>query len=179
MKQNNRLESFQGSTTPLTTNTANSRLERIENDEWTLYDQILYGGLGYGHFCVPKNLVRILFTIIFPPIGMCLKYTTDKFPFMDFAGLFANITSILTCFVLTSLFYVPGLIYALNQIHDDKDQRAKDQNAHEHGCIPPFDGDHHRTPQAHPRTPSQWPETMQNENFPSRGARDPLKKHTL
>lgn len=50
---------------------------------------------------------------------MCLKYTTDKFPFMDFAGLFANITSILTCFVLTSLFYVPGLIYALNQIQDD------------------------------------------------------------
>ena len=53
MKQNNILESFQDTTTS-NTNSGNSRLERIENDEWTLYDQILYGGLGYGHFCVPK-----------------------------------------------------------------------------------------------------------------------------
>lgn len=96
----------------------NELLQRINDDEWTLYDQILYGGLGYGHFCVPKNLVNIIFTIIFPPLGMCLNYVTDTFPFIDFSGLFNNISKILMCFVLTSLFYVPGLIYGLNHIND-------------------------------------------------------------
>ena len=99
--------------------TVDSHMEKILNDDWTLYDQILYGGLGYGHFCVPKNLIRILFTIIFPPLGVCLKYTQDKFPYINFGELLRNFDKIITCFILTSLFYVPGLIYGLNQLQDD------------------------------------------------------------
>ena len=40
---------------------------KIDNMEWTLFDRFLYGGLGHGYLCFPTNLVRILFTVIFPP----------------------------------------------------------------------------------------------------------------
>tara|TARA_B100001093_G_scaffold516345_1_gene594908 strand:- start:1056 stop:1409 length:354 start_codon:yes stop_codon:yes gene_type:complete len=100
-------------------NAQNEQMERILSNEWTLYDQILYGGLGYGHFCVPKNLIRIIFTIIFPPLGVSLKYIQNDFPYIDFGRLLSNFDKIITCFVLTSLFYVPGLIYGLNQLQDD------------------------------------------------------------
>lgn len=105
----------------------NEQMQRIYDNEWTLYDQILYGGLGYGHFCVPKNLIRILFTIIFPPLGVSLKYTQDVFPYINFGELFRNFDKIITCFVLTSLFYVPGLIYGLNQIQDEPNDQNTSQ----------------------------------------------------
>ena len=47
---------------------------KIDNNEYTLFDRFLYGGLGHGYFCFPTNLVRILMTVIFPPLGTILKY---------------------------------------------------------------------------------------------------------
>jgi uncharacterized membrane protein YqaE (UPF0057 family) len=96
------------------------RLEiKIDNMEWTLYDRFMYGGLGYGYFCFPSNLVKIICTVIFPPLGTILKHAkiSDKFPYITYetlSNLFDNINDIIYCFILTAMFYIPGLIYGLS-----------------------------------------------------------------
>ena len=32
--------------------------KKIDDDEYTLFDKIMYGGLGYGYFCLPSNCPR-------------------------------------------------------------------------------------------------------------------------
>jgi uncharacterized membrane protein YqaE (UPF0057 family) len=93
---------------------------KIQNNKYTLFDKIMYGGLGYGNVCIPKNLFRIIFTVIFPPLGVFLKYTKKDFPYIDFKGLYMNFYKIIVCVILTGLFYVPGLMYAMDQMKCDK-----------------------------------------------------------
>lgn len=98
---------------------SNELEKKIDDMEWTLFDRFLYGGLGHGYFCFPTNLVRIIFTVLFPPLGVILKHlkVIEKFPYITMEtlkNLFDNIGDIVYCFVLTSLFYVPGLIYGLS-----------------------------------------------------------------
>ena len=93
--------------------------KKIDDMEWTLFDRFMYGGLGHGYFCFPTNLVRIIFTVLFPPLGVILKHlkVVEEFPYITMQTLqtlFDNIGDIVYCFVLTSLFYVPGLIYGLS-----------------------------------------------------------------
>ncbi len=93
--------------------------KKIDDMEWTLFDRFMYGGLGHGYFCFPTNLVRIIFTVLFPPLGVILKHlkVVEEFPYITMQtlqNLFDNIGDIVYCFVLTSLFYVPGLIYGLS-----------------------------------------------------------------
>lgn len=95
--------------------------QKIDNMEWTLFDRFLYGGLGHGYLCFPTNLVRILFTVIFPPLGTILRYlkisTTFPYITMDtLVNLLKNIDDIIYAFVLTALFYIPGLIYGLSSL---------------------------------------------------------------
>lgn len=94
---------------------------RIDNMEWTLYDRFVYGGLGHGYFCFPTNLIRIIMTVIFPPLGTILTHTvlSQNFPYITWQtiyNLFMNLDDILYAFVLTAFFYVPGLIYSLSKI---------------------------------------------------------------
>jgi len=94
---------------------------RIDDMNWTLFDRLLYGGLGHGYFCLPTNLIRIIATVIFPPIATILKYLklSPAFPFITLEALvylFQNIDDIIYSFVLTALFYIPGLIYGLTNI---------------------------------------------------------------
>jgi uncharacterized membrane protein YqaE (UPF0057 family) len=99
-----------------------NQLERkIDDMNWTLFDRLLYGGLGHGYFCLPTNLIRIIATVIFPPIATILKYLklTPVFPFITIEALvylFQHIDDIIYSFVLTALFYIPGLIYGLTNI---------------------------------------------------------------
>jgi uncharacterized membrane protein YqaE (UPF0057 family) len=95
--------------------------EKIDNMEWTLFDRFLYGGLGHGYLCFPTNLVRILFTVIFPPLGTILRYLkiSPVFPYITMEtlmNLLRNIDDIIYAFVLTALFYIPGLIYGLSSL---------------------------------------------------------------
>jgi len=95
--------------------------KRIDNMEWTLYDRFIYGGLGHGYFCFPTNLVRVIMTVIFPPLGTILSYLklSKIFPYITWETiytLFMNLDDILYAFVLTAFFYVPGLIYSLSKI---------------------------------------------------------------
>ena len=101
--------------------TTNNLEKKIDDMEWTLFDRFLYGGLGHGYFCFPTNLVRILMTVIFPPLATILKYlkVSTTFPYITLEtinNLLRNIDDIIYCFVLTAMFYVPGLIYGLSSL---------------------------------------------------------------
>ena len=99
----------------------NNLEQKIDEMDWTLFDRLMYGGLGHGYFCLPTNLIRIIATVLFPPIATILKYLklSTTFPFITMESLvflLKNIDDILYSFVLTALFYIPGLIYGLSNI---------------------------------------------------------------
>tara|TARA_B100000902_G_scaffold389974_1_gene438102 strand:+ start:1811 stop:2149 length:339 start_codon:yes stop_codon:yes gene_type:complete len=90
-----------------------------EDYEYTFYDKFVFGGFGHGTFCLPSNLVRVIFTILFPPLGVIFKFLKSDFPYLDFMALAENLSEVLYVFILTSLFYIPGLIYSLSIINKD------------------------------------------------------------
>lgn len=92
--------------------------KKIDNDDWTFFDKLLYGGLGYGNICLPTHLFRVLLTIIFPPLGIIIKHVKliDDFPWIDISDFLINIGEFIKSLILTSFFYIPGLIYSLNQL---------------------------------------------------------------
>ena len=42
-------------------------------NEYSLFDKIMYGGVGYGYFCMPTNIFKIIATVIFPPLGILIE----------------------------------------------------------------------------------------------------------
>ena len=95
---------------------------RIYADKYDLFDRALYGGIGHGVIVIPTHIFKIIFTIIFPPIGEILNiiedYVLGEFPYITWETLrmlfqIDNINRIIYSFLLTSLFYVPGLVYTL------------------------------------------------------------------
>jgi uncharacterized membrane protein YqaE (UPF0057 family) len=95
--------------------------EQIDNNNWSFYDKLVYGGLGYGNVCLPAHLFDIIFTVIFPPFGLILSRLdfANTFPYIHWNTLSKVIDDmglIVKCFLLTMFFYVPGLIYALNSL---------------------------------------------------------------
>jgi uncharacterized membrane protein YqaE (UPF0057 family) len=69
-----------------------------------LAQQFMNGGLGYGSLCIPEHLFDISISLIFPPLYVILSQLKNKK--IDFGKIILN-------FVLTSLFYFPGLVHAL------------------------------------------------------------------
>lgn len=109
------------STKPTTKKTPNELEAKIDNMEWTLFDRFLYGGLGHGYFCFPTNLIRVIYTVLFPPLATILKYfkVSTEFPYITMdtiRNLITNIDDIIYSFVLTAMFYIPGLIYGLSNL---------------------------------------------------------------
>ena len=94
-------------------------MSNTEDYEYTFYDKFVFGGLGRGTFCLPTNLLRVIFTVIFPPLGIMFKFLTSDFPYINFGLLVENLHEIMYVFMLTALFYIPGLIYALSSINED------------------------------------------------------------
>ena len=101
----------------------------INADNWTLFDKIQYGGLGYGVFALPSNFFTLIIAICFPPLGQVINIIGDNMsdvpPYITWDTvkiLFQseNISKIIYCFVLTALFYIPGLIYVLDNIADSE-----------------------------------------------------------
>ena len=98
---------------------------KINAENWTLYDKIRYGGLGYGSFCLPTDFFKVIVAIIFPPLGEVCNIVEDtvnfEFPYINLKSIKLllrpeNIRAIIYSFVLTTLFYIPGLIYTLTNI---------------------------------------------------------------
>lgn len=116
-----------------TTATGNALEAKIDNMEWTLFDRFLYGGLGHGYFCFPTNLIRVLFTVLFPPLAVILKYLkiSQTFPYITLdtiRNLISNIDDIIYSFVLTAMFYIPGLIYGLSSLKCTETSDAVKEN---------------------------------------------------
>ena len=99
---------------------------KIENNEYTLFDKILCGGLGYGNFCMPTMIFKILFTIIFPPLGILINNLNpdrktplkESFPYVSkehFINIFSKIDEFIIAFILTMMFYIPGLVYVMTK----------------------------------------------------------------
>jgi len=95
---------------------------RILSDEYDLFDRALYGGMGHGVIVFPTHVFKLLFTIIFPPIGQILDivedYLLNEFPYITWDTIkillnFDNINKVIYSYLLTSLFYVPGLVLTL------------------------------------------------------------------
>ena len=116
----------------MSANGIDDREARIDAHEWTLFDRLMYGGLGYGAFCLPTNFFKIVFTVIYPPLGEILNvvsnFVLNEFPYITWDTIkevFNNMDRIIYSFVLTSMFYIPGLIYTLGNItcsaHDTDD----------------------------------------------------------
>jgi len=76
-------------------------------DNVSLYDKMMYGGMGYGTFCVPKELPSYIMVIVFPPLSVFVQQWKTGFKRID---------KIIISFILTSLFYFPGLLYGLNEL---------------------------------------------------------------
>lgn len=103
-------------------------LERkILDGKYRITDKALYGGLMFGGFVLPVNFFKIIFTTIFPPIGEILniigEYLVDDFPYVKWEGLLAlmnNFQRVVYSFILTSMLYIPGLIYTLSNIKNYK-----------------------------------------------------------
>jgi|APSaa5957512535_1039671.scaffolds.fasta_scaffold204049_2 uncharacterized membrane protein YqaE (UPF0057 family) len=119
----------------MSANGIDEREARIDANNWTLFDRLMYGGLGYGAFCLPTNFFKIIFTVIFPPLGEILNvvsdFISDEFPYITWKTLKAvmnNMERIIYSFILTSMFYVPGLIYSLGNITCDEHSTGDDEN---------------------------------------------------
>ena len=98
-----------------------SNESKILDDDWTFYDKVVYGGLGYGNLCLPTHIFDIIFTVIFPPLGIIIKNLDflDHFPYIHWGTLMKlidKLDELINSIILTALFYVPGLIYTLNKI---------------------------------------------------------------
>ena len=84
-----------------------SKCERPQNtnEAPTLANALFQGGLGYGKICVPTSLTDYILMIVYPPAYVFMYQKRDGFK---------DIGMIVKAFVLTSLFYFPGLIFAMN-----------------------------------------------------------------
>lgn len=115
----------------------NIQPNEIDPTKWTLFDKIMYGGLGYGAFCLPSNLFNIIIAVIFPPLGEVINIignTVDtELPYFNWEVLkvllqYNSINRIIYSFLLTTLFYVPGLVYTLTNISDGDSQKLYAEN---------------------------------------------------
>ena len=84
--------------------------EKIESGNWTFIDKLLHGGFGYGKFCIPDELPQTILCVIFPPLSIIWNYHLGYYSIWKFIYKF------LTCLILTMFFYIPGLIYAINDL---------------------------------------------------------------
>jgi uncharacterized membrane protein YqaE (UPF0057 family) len=91
--------------------------KKIDDMEYTLFDRFVYGGLGYGTFCLPTNLMRVVATIVFPPLAIVFDWLEGDFPFINFEKMVRGIDKFFYSLVLTMMFYIPGLIYSLSHIN--------------------------------------------------------------
>ena len=114
-------------------------LDKIDNGEYTLYDKFLYGGLGYGHLCLNKNGLRVILSIIFPPIAIILKHLQlkENYPYITKEGLinlYNNLGDVMYSVLLTFLFWVPGVVYSFQQFKpfggEYKDDNEKFENTY-------------------------------------------------
>lgn len=100
---------------------------QIKPAEWTLFDKVMYGGLGYGAFCLPTNFFKIVIAVIFPPLGEVVDIVSSSvsttLPYLNWEVFYQllqikSFERIIYSFLFTTLFYIPGLVYTLRNISE-------------------------------------------------------------
>lgn len=118
---------------------AQKAANQIDANNWTLFDKIMYGGLGYGSFCLPSDFFKVIIAIIFPPLGELINIVentvSSTFPYFTWDTLvmlcsYNAITHLIYSLVLTTLFYIPGLVYTLTNIVNKERKVAYDVNTY-------------------------------------------------
>jgi uncharacterized membrane protein YqaE (UPF0057 family) len=118
---------------------SNSNLQPNEIDptKWTLFDRIMYGGMGYGAFCLPSNFFNIIIAVVFPPLGEIVNIVgstvSTTLPYLNWDVVkallhYESINRIIYSFLLTTLFYIPGLVYTLTNISDNDTLKLYEAN---------------------------------------------------
>lgn len=100
--------------------------DRIDNGEYSLIDKILYGGLFNGFMILPTNIIKIIYTMVFPPLGILIDSLNDEFPYIDLNRIVFDMDKIVYSIILTCFFYFPGLIYSLSHMNNDGDSQQYD-----------------------------------------------------
>lgn len=112
---------------------------QINANQWTLFDKIMYGGLGYGSFCLPTDFYKVIISIIFPPMGELINVVEDtvsgEFPYFTWDTLvmlcsYNAISHLVYSLILTTLFYIPGLVYTLTNIVNKERKVAYDTSTY-------------------------------------------------
>ena len=84
--------------------------EKIDSGEYTFIDKVMNGGFGYGKVCIPDELPQIILAVIFPPFSILWNW------YIGLYTIWKTIYKFIICLVLTMCFYIPGLIYAINDL---------------------------------------------------------------
>ena len=84
--------------------------EKIDSGEYTFIDKVMNGGFGYGKVCIPDELPQIILAVIFPPFSILWNW------YIGLYTIWTTIYKFIICLVLTMCFYIPGLIYAINDL---------------------------------------------------------------
>lgn len=100
--------------------------DRIDNGEYSLIDKILYGGLFNGFMILPTNIIKIIYTMVFPPLGIIIDSLIDEFPFIDLNRMIFDMDKIVYSIILTCFFYFPGLIFSLSHINNYEESQEYD-----------------------------------------------------
>jgi len=102
---------------------------KILSDDYSFFNKIMYGGLGHGVITIPTHFLRVITTMIFPPFGEILSIISDHvlsdFPYITWDAIkellsYENLNRIIYSFVLTSLLYIPGLLYTLSRLKPNR-----------------------------------------------------------
>ena len=73
---------------------------------------IKHGGMNQSPICVPSVLGPMIMCFVFPPLFV-MAHELFKDP------VHRNLNNILISFLLTSLFYFPGLLHAMNLLRHE------------------------------------------------------------
>ena len=98
---------------------------KIFSDTYDLFDKVVYGGLGHGIIVFPAHILKVIFTVLFPPLGIIMNaiepFLLKDFPYITWDVIkkllsHTILKRIIYSYILTSLFYIPGLIYTLSHL---------------------------------------------------------------
>ena len=84
--------------------------QKIDSGDYTFIDKVIYGGFGYGKVCIPDELPQIILAVIFPPLSIIWNW------YVGLYSIWQTISKFIICLLLTMFFYIPGLIYAFNDL---------------------------------------------------------------
>jgi uncharacterized membrane protein YqaE (UPF0057 family) len=72
-----------------------------------MFKMFMHGGMISDDICIPTDFIKLIFTILFPPIGVWIDQHGKGYPSVNKIGI---------SLILTAMFYFPGLMYGLNTI---------------------------------------------------------------